>query len=119
EPRQALDTEGEVELVLFLELLLLTFVQDAIGEALRVLRREHLELVELREAAADANLRVGPARDVQVRRATVHPKLQKIGPVGGHRASRRKKPCLRQGNSEDFLDRRSSFNDLHKAGLPQ
>src|SRR5262245_45138935 len=28
-------------------------------------------------------------------------------------------PCLRQGNSEHFLDRRSSFNDLHEPGLPQ
>src|SRR5215831_17976547 len=28
-------------------------------------------------------------------------------------------PCLRQGNSEHFVDRRSSFNDLHEPGLAQ
>src|SRR5438128_4785117 len=28
-------------------------------------------------------------------------------------------PCLRQGNSQHFLDCRSSFNDLHEPGLPQ
>src|SRR4029453_5299462 len=27
--------------------------------------------------------------------------------------------CLRQGNSQHFLDSRSSFNDLHESGLPQ
>src|SRR6266566_4285404 len=31
----------------------------------------------------------------------------------------RKCPALRQGNSQHFLDRRSSFNDLHEPSLPQ
>src|SRR5262249_59380103 len=50
---EALDPEREVELVLFLELLLLALVQDAIGQPLGVLRRQDLELVELVEAAVD------------------------------------------------------------------
>src|SRR6516164_2849306 len=58
EPRETLDTEREVELVLFLELLLLALVQDAVGEPLGVLRRQDLELVELVEAAVDADLRI-------------------------------------------------------------
>src|SRR5262249_17682136 len=58
EAREALDTEREVELVLFLELLLLAFVQDAVRKPLGVLRRQDLELVELIEAAVDTDLRV-------------------------------------------------------------
>jgi len=82
EAREPLDTEREVELVLFLELLFLALVQDAVREPLGVLRRQHLELGELGEATADADLRIRPAGDVQVRRAPVHHELQKIGHIG-------------------------------------
>jgi hypothetical protein len=46
EAGETLDAEGQIELVLFLELLLLPLVQDAVRQALRVLGHLHVELRE-------------------------------------------------------------------------
>ena len=58
EAGEPLDAEGQVELVLLLELLLLPLVQDAVGEALRVLGRQLLELGQRRQLAVQPDLRV-------------------------------------------------------------
>src|SRR5207247_6442725 len=55
EAREALDSEREVELVFLLELLLLALVQHAVGEPLGVLGCQDLELIELSQAAVDAD----------------------------------------------------------------
>src|SRR5262249_52890077 len=64
--RQTLNAEGQVELALLLELLLLTLVQHAVGESLGVLWREHFELRQRRELAGDPDLRVRTGREMKV-----------------------------------------------------
>ena len=89
EARQSLEAEGEVELVLLLELLLLRLVEDAVGEALRVLGRELLELAQRRELAVHTNLWKGARGDVQVGGAALDHRRQQVVHRGGHRRASR------------------------------
>jgi hypothetical protein len=66
EAGQPLDAEGEVELVLFLELLLLPLVEHAVGQPLSVLGRQLLELGEGLQLAVLPDLWVGSGGDVEV-----------------------------------------------------
>ena len=89
EARQSLEAEGEVELVLLLELLLLRLVEDAVGEALRVLGCELLELAQGRQLAVHTNLWKGARRDVQVGGAALDHRRQQVVHRGGHRRASR------------------------------
>src|SRR2546426_9302474 len=66
EPRQVLDPEREVELVLGLEALLLALGQHRVGERQRVLGRQHFVGGGVRDVAVDAQLGPLPRHDVQV-----------------------------------------------------
>ena len=83
--RQALDAEGQVELVVLLELLLLAFVQHAVSEPLRVLGHELLELSQRGQLAVHPELRVGAGRDVQIGSSPLDEDGQQIVHRGGHR----------------------------------
>jgi hypothetical protein len=84
EAGETLDTEGEIELVLLLELLLLALVEHAVGEALGVLGRQLLELGERLELAVLADLGVGPRGDVQIGRPAVDHDRQEVVHRRGH-----------------------------------
>jgi len=66
EAGETLDAEGQVELVVLFVLLLLSFVEHAVGEPLRVLGREPLELSQGRQLAVEPDLRRGSRGDVQI-----------------------------------------------------
>src|SRR5262249_49347807 len=83
--REPLDAEGQVELVLLLELLLLPLVQDAIRELLGVRRRELLELHEGDELAVHTKLWMDARRDVQVGGGAFDQNGQQIMHRDGHR----------------------------------
>src|SRR5690606_35316670 len=70
EARQLLNPEGEVELFLLLEALLLLLRQDRVGEQERVLRGQHVIDGGVHDAAVDAKLRTLSRRQVQIARAT-------------------------------------------------
>ncbi len=84
ETGEALDAEGQIELVFLLELLLLSLVQDAIRQALRVLGHLHLELGEGGQLAVQPNLRVRPGGDVQVGGPTLDHQRQQVVHRRGH-----------------------------------
>src|SRR5262249_37657423 len=83
--REVLDAEGDIQLALLLEPLLLGIVEDAVGQTLRVLWREDLEFGERHEASGDPDLRIRPRRDMQVGRSAIHDDLQEVADVRRHR----------------------------------
>src|SRR5215204_5038160 len=91
EPRQVLNAEGEVELVLHLEALLLVLRQHRVRELQRVLRREHVFEPGVRDVTIDAKLRTLAGRDVQVRRIALDHFLEQRAEIDvcGARAGRR------------------------------
>ena len=80
------DGIGEVDLPVDLEPLLLLGREDAIEKVARLLRREHVEVLERREAAAHAQQRRRPSRDVEVGGVLVSGALEKR--VDGERLRR-------------------------------
>ena len=84
EAGETLDAEGEVELVVLLELLLLPLVQHAIGEPLGVLGRQALELGQRGQLAVQPDLGRSARGDVQVGCPAFDHDGQKIVHRGGH-----------------------------------
>jgi hypothetical protein len=78
EAREARDRVREVELPVDLELLLLLGREDPVEEPLVLVGRELAELLEAHEMAVHAHGRLGPTRDVQVRRAARDHALEQV-----------------------------------------
>jgi hypothetical protein len=89
EPREVLDAEGEIELVLHLEPLLLVLGENGIGELQSVLRRHHELEVRILNLAVDAHLRTLTGCDVQIGRVALDHLLEQDAQVdaGGVRWS--------------------------------
>ena len=81
EAREVLDAEREVELVLHLEPLLLVLGQHRVRELQRVLGREHVFDVRVRDVAVDAQLGALAGGDVQVRRVALDHLLEQRAQV--------------------------------------
>src|SRR5205823_4469471 len=77
EARQALHAEAQVELVLFLELVLLRVGKNRIAKLLRLHRGERRSL-QRNERAIDAELRRRAGGDVEVARPLLHHRLQEL-----------------------------------------
>src|SRR5206468_7574112 len=76
-PGEALHSEGKVELVLFLELVLLGVGEDRVAELLRLHRGERRGL-ERNQVAVDAELRRRAGGDVEVGGPLLHHRLQEL-----------------------------------------
>ena len=89
EAREVLDAEREIELVVHLEPLLLVLGEDGVRELQRVLRRQHVLEVRVRDVAVDAQLRALAGGDVQVGRVPLDHLLEQDTKVDGGRRLRR------------------------------
>src|SRR5438128_2096790 len=88
EPRQVLDSEGKVELVLRLEPLLLALGEHGVGDRQRVLGREHRVHRRVHDVPVHAELGPFPRHDVQVRRVLLDHLLEQGAEIQGLRARR-------------------------------
>src|ERR1043166_9559561 len=86
EARQPLDAEGDVELEVLLEAVLLGVGEDGVGQLLR-LRRSQRRHVERRQLAVDADLRGRVGRDVEIRAPALDHGLEKLVQCDAHRIS--------------------------------
>ena len=77
EPGEALDAEGEVELEVLLEPVLLDVGQDRVDELLGLGDRQR-RVVERREVAVDADHRRGVRRQMEVRSAPFDERLEQL-----------------------------------------
>ncbi len=84
EPREALDPEGEVELEVLLETVLLNIGQDRVAELLG-LRDSQRGVVQRLDVAVDSDHRRRVRRDVEVRAALLDESLQKLVQRNCHR----------------------------------
>ena len=81
--RELLDAEGKIELEVLLETVLLIVGENAIGELLRLYRRERRH-IERPQFAVHANLRWRVVGDVQVRPAHFEHRLQELMEANRH-----------------------------------
>jgi hypothetical protein len=86
EAREPLDAEGEVQLVVLLELLLLDVAQQAVDEPLGLLRAHHVDFHDPLERAIDTELRRRAGGDVQIGGPARHHQAEQVGHVDSHRS---------------------------------
>src|SRR6185369_5667565 len=85
EAGEVLDAEGEIQLVVHLEPLLLVLGEDGVGELQGVLGRHHHLEIRVGDLAVDSQLRALAGRDVQVRGVPLDHLLEQDTKVDGGR----------------------------------
>src|SRR2546425_688392 len=89
EAREVLDAEGEVQLVLRLEALLLVLGEHRVGDRHRVLGRQHVLHRRVHDVAVDAYLGTLPRHDVEVGGVLLDHLLEQRAEIHDLRAARR------------------------------